>query len=102
MKTIAVLGSTGSIGTNTLDVIRRNRHLYEVYALVAGKNIEVLTSQIVEFHPKLAVVATAQDLERLIDALTDRGLPRPQWPELLYGDAARITAVRAAEVDTVI
>ena len=57
MKTIAVLGSTGSIGTNTLDVVRRNRHLYQVYSLVGGQNIELLTSQILEFRPKLAVVA---------------------------------------------
>ena len=39
MKTLAVLGSTGSIGTNTLDVVRRNRHLYQVYSLVAGRSV---------------------------------------------------------------
>ena len=39
MKTLAVLGSTGSIGTNTLDVVRRNRHLYQVYSLAAGQNV---------------------------------------------------------------
>ena len=62
MKTLAVLGSTGSIGTNTLDVVRRNRHLYQVYALVAGHNIEILTAQILEFRPKVAVVATSDGL----------------------------------------
>ena len=45
MKTLTVLGSTGSIGTNTLDVVRRNRHQYQVYALAAGRNIE-------PWHPK--------------------------------------------------
>ena len=39
MKTLTVFGSTGSIGTNTLDVVRRNRELYQVYALVAGRNM---------------------------------------------------------------
>ena len=39
MKTLTVLGSTGSIGTNTLDVVRRNRHLYQVFALAAGRNV---------------------------------------------------------------
>ena len=47
MRTLTVLGSTGSIGTNTLDVVRRNRQLYRVYALVAGRNVETLAKQIV-------------------------------------------------------
>ena len=81
MKTIAVLGSTGSIGTNTLDVVRRNRHLYQVYSLVAGHNIEILTTQILEFQPKLAVVATSDGLARLTECLTESGLPRTGWPE---------------------
>src|ERR1035441_6400021 len=94
MKTIAVLGSTGSIGSNTLDVIRRNRHLYQVYALVAGHNIEVLTAQILEFRPKLAVVATADGFARLTECLAASGLPRTGWPELGWGDAARVKTVR--------
>ena len=102
MKIIAVLGSTGSIGTNTLDVIRRNRHLYQVYSLVAGYNIETLTAQILEFRPKLAVVATSGGLTRLTECLAASGLRRTDWPELRWGDAARVEAVRAAEVDTVI
>ena len=102
MKTIAVLGSTGSIGTNTLAVVRRNRHLYQVYSLVAGHNIDLLAAQILEFRPKLAVVATSQGLARLTSSLDAAGLPRSKWPELPSGDAARVTAVRATEVDTVI
>ncbi len=102
MKTIAVLGSTGSIGTNTLDVVRRNRHLYEVYSLVAGQNIELLTAQILEFRPKLTVVATSEGLALLTTSLKAAGLPQAQWPELLSGDAARVAAVRVPEVDTVI
>src|SRR5437868_11283608 len=99
MKTIAVLGSTGSIGTNTLDVIRRNRHLYQVYSLVAGQNIEVLTAQILEFRPKLAVVADDTALTRLTASLADSGLPRADWPELLAGETGRIAAVNAPEID---
>lgn len=102
MKTLAVLGSTGSIGTNTLDVVRRNRHLYQVYALVAGHNVDTLCSQILEFRPKLAVVATSEGVARLSDCLTAAGLPRTDWPQLGWGDAARVEAVRAVEVDTVI
>ena len=102
MKTIAVLGSTGSIGTNTLDVVRRNRHLYQVYSLAAGYNVEILTAQILEFRPKLAVVATSDGLSRLTECLTASGLPRTLWPELGWGDRARVESVRAGEVDTVI
>jgi len=106
MKTLTVLGSTGSIGVNTLDVVRRcalgARHQYRVYALVAGHNVEALASQIREFRPKVAAVATSADLERLISALESAGLPRSQWPELGWGDEIRVQASVASEVDTVI
>ena len=102
MKTLTVLGSTGSIGTSTLDVIRRNRPLYNVYALVAARNVEVLASQIVEFHPKVAVVATSDGVARLSNRLTQVGFPKGDWPELLWGDAARVQAATASPVDTVI
>jgi len=102
MRMLTVLGSTGSIGTNTLDVVRRNLHQYGVYALVAGQNVDTLAAQILEFHPKLVVVATSDGLARLSDRLTAAGLARAAWPELLWGDAARVQAATAAEVDTVI
>jgi 1-deoxy-D-xylulose-5-phosphate reductoisomerase len=102
MKTLAVLGSTGSIGTNTLDVVRRNSHLYQVYSLVAGANVELLAGQIVEFRPRFAAVATESSLASLIETLNASGLARAEWPELAYGDAARLAAVRAPEVDTVV
>ena len=73
MKTLTVLGSTGSIGTNTLDVVRHGRHLYQVYALVAGHNVELLASQIVEFHTQIPGVATSQRLERLCDSFAAAG-----------------------------
>lgn len=55
MKKIAILGSTGSIGTQTLDVVRTNKDI-KVTALAAGSNISLLESQIREFTPKLAAV----------------------------------------------
>src|SRR5579872_5844043 len=102
MKILTVLGSTGSIGTNTLDVLRRNRHQYQVYALAAGRNVEVLTPQIVEFRPKVAVVATSADLDRLSKSLESSGLARKDWPQLDSGTAARLAIATAREVDTVI
>jgi 1-deoxy-D-xylulose-5-phosphate reductoisomerase len=102
MKTLTILGSTGSIGTNTLDVVRRSRHLYQVYALAAGQNVAALASQIQEFHPKVAVVGSPAGLERLIDLLNAAKLPRGEWPELTTGDAALVQIAIAPEADTVV
>lgn len=100
MKTLTILGSTGSIGTNTLDVVRRNRHLYQVYALAAGRNTGLLASQILEFRPKVAVTAGSAD--ELILHLQNLGLPRHEWPEIGVGAAALVAISTADEVDTVV
>jgi 1-deoxy-D-xylulose-5-phosphate reductoisomerase len=102
MRILTVLGSTGSIGTNTLDVVRRSRHLYQVYALAAGRNTDLLAAQILEFRPKVAVVATADGIDRLVDTLSYSDLPRSEWPELLSGDAALVAISVANDVDTVV
>lgn len=65
MRKIAVLGSTGSIGTQTLDVVREQGDL-KVTGLAAGSNIELLEAQIREFHPEIAAVwsqEAARDLQ---------------------------------------
>jgi len=95
-RTLTILGSTGSIGVSTLDVVRRNRDRFRVFALVAGRNIELLAQQIQEFSPVLAVVEDARDLDRL-----RRLIPNSEIPDLQFGPAGRLSAVRAAEVDTV-
>ena len=102
MKTLTVLGATGSIGANTLDVVRRSRHLYQVYALAAGSNVSTLLSQILEFRPRVAVVATSAGLDRLTEGLAATGLPRRDWPELVWGDRGLVDVATAGEVDTVI
>ena len=69
-KKIAVLGSTGSIGTQTLDVVRANGDL-EVEALSAGSNIDLLEQQIREFRPKLAAVYHEEKAVQLRERLRD-------------------------------
>ncbi len=64
MKKIAILGSTGSIGTQTLEVARNNGDL-EITALAAGSNIDLLEKQIREFHPSLAAVWTEEKAKEL-------------------------------------
>jgi 1-deoxy-D-xylulose-5-phosphate reductoisomerase len=98
---ITVLGSTGSIGTNTLDVVRQNPGRFSVHALVAGRNVETLISQILEFHPSLVVLADEDALHALYLLLTDSGYPRSQWPELGTGLQAMTTAATAPEVSFV-
>ncbi len=98
MKTLTILGSTGSIGRSTLDVIRRGRDLYRVFGLVAGHNVEELASQILEFRPRVAVVATDEALARLVEKLKGSGLPLREWPELASGARARVEAAAAAGV----
>src|SRR5205807_5061344 len=92
----------GSIVNSTLDVVRRNRHQFQVYALGAGGNVEALTAQILEFRPRVAVVATSSGLSRLTQALTDSGLSRADWPELASGERALVEIATASEVDTVL
>ncbi len=65
MKNIVILGSTGSIGTSGLDVVRQHPSLFSVIALTAGNNEELLSQQIEEFSPSLAVISSADAALRL-------------------------------------
>jgi 1-deoxy-D-xylulose-5-phosphate reductoisomerase len=69
MKRLAILGSTGSIGANTLDVVARHPDRFEVTALAAGKNVERLAAQCLAHRPKFAVMTDAAAAERLRAAL---------------------------------
>ena len=64
MKKIAILGSTGSIGTQTLEVVRANGDI-EVLGIAAGSNIRLLEEQIREFHPRLAAVWSEEKAREL-------------------------------------
>lgn len=68
---IAILGSTGSIGTQTLEVVRAYREDIEVVALAAGNNIELLETQVREFQPKLVAVASEERAAELRVMLSD-------------------------------
>ena len=69
MKKIAILGSTGSIGTQTLDVVREHSDELEVVALAAGRNKERLKEQIREFHPQLVSLSDEKKAEELKEEL---------------------------------
>ena len=73
MKQLTVLGSTGSIGCSTLDVVRHNPGRFSVAALVAGKNVDRMVEQCLEFTPRYAVMDDAQSAERLRTRLHEHG-----------------------------
>lgn len=70
MIKIAILGSTGSIGTQTLDIVRKKKDL-EVLGLAAGRNISMLEEQIREFHPRLAAVGDEEKAAELRERIKD-------------------------------
>lgn len=83
MKKIAILGSTGSIGTQTLDVVRKNKDI-EVLALAAGSNVKALAEQIREFRPKLVCIAKEESISEL------RLLTNDIQYEVCYGEEGLI------------
>ena len=92
MKRLAILGSTGSIGTQTLDVVREHADEYETYALTAGHNAELLIAQAREFHPEVVVIADESRYETVREALAD--LPIKVWAGAeAIGDAASLPDV---------
>ena len=96
MKRIALLGSTGSIGTQTLDVVREHAGEYEAYALTAGHNAELLIAQAREFRPEAVVIADESRYETVREALAD--LPIKVWT----GAEAICDVARLPEVDVVV
>ncbi|NTW77354.1 MAG: 1-deoxy-D-xylulose-5-phosphate reductoisomerase, partial [Syntrophaceae bacterium] len=65
MKNISILGSTGSIGVSTLEIISAHPDRFRIIAMTAGKNLELFVQQIKRFLPRIAVVASAEDVPRL-------------------------------------
>jgi 1-deoxy-D-xylulose-5-phosphate reductoisomerase len=97
MRTLVILGSTGSVGTQALDVVRRNPDRFKVVGLSAGTNQELLVGQIREFLPPYVAIAdeeAAADLKEKLAGI--RGV------EMLVGPEAAETLARETEADTVL
>lgn len=96
-KQICILGSTGSIGTQALDIIAQHSDLYEVYALTANNRVDELAAQARRFHPAAVVIANETHYERLKNALADE-------PEIkVYaGQSALDEIVEAEPIDMVL
>jgi len=79
MKYLSILGATGSIGVNTLDIVRAHPHLYAVKALTGGMNLERLAAQIREFKPQVVAVSRESDVSTLRSLLGNLDI------EILHG-----------------
>lgn len=96
-RRIAILGSTGSIGVNTLDVIRAHPDRFKVVALTAGKQIDRLVEQCIEFKPAIASVSEADDAKRLEALLRQKNIST----QVMHGPGSLVTAVTDSNCDTV-
>lgn len=95
-KKIAILGSTGSIGTQTLDIISDYPDKFEAYMLVAGSNIELLIEQSIKYRPQYAIIADESRYTRLRDALAPYGI------KTASGATAIADAMELTEIDIVV
>lgn len=94
---VTVLGSTGSIGTSTLDVIARHPDRFEVYALSASRQVDLMLAQCLKFNPRFAVMVQAEQGKALADKLQAHGATT----RVLTGLAALDEVASAPEVDAV-
>ncbi|MBN2514678.1 MAG: 1-deoxy-D-xylulose-5-phosphate reductoisomerase [Deltaproteobacteria bacterium] len=94
MKNIAILGSTGSIGVSSLDVIVKNPTRYKVLALSAGKNLKLLKEQIDRFNPEIVSVLNQDYADQLIDMLKHSpSATKVVWGEEGYREVASLNGV---------
>lgn len=82
-KGLCILGSTGSIGTQALDVVRENPDKFQVQVLVAGNNYELLLKQALEFSPVAVVINSNEGFEKIHDQLFDNGIKCYQGMEAI-------------------
>ncbi len=98
MKAITLLGSTGSIGTQTLDIVAQYPDKFKLVGLAAGKNVEMLAAQIRQFRPQIAAICDQAKLPELTEAIADLDYK----PILLAGEAGVVEVARYGEAQTVV
>nr|WP_199292379.1 1-deoxy-D-xylulose-5-phosphate reductoisomerase [Coleofasciculus sp. FACHB-712] len=98
VKAITLLGSTGSIGTQTLDIVAQNPEKFRIVGLAAGRNVPMLAAQIRQFRPEIAAICQEDKLSELKEAIADLD---PQ-PILLSGETGVIEVARYGNAETVV
>ncbi|EYU14127.1 1-deoxy-D-xylulose-5-phosphate reductoisomerase [Photorhabdus aegyptia] len=97
MKRLTILGSTGSVGKSTLTVVRNNPDKFKVTALAAGKNIQVMAEQCLEFRPQYAAMADEVSAKELRQLLIEQGCKT----EVFFGEQAACDLAALNDVDQV-
>ena len=98
MKAITLIGSTGSIGTQTLDIVSEHPDKFRIVGLAAGRNVELFAAQIRQFRPQIAAISAADKLPELQEAIKD---VYPQ-PIVLAGETGVIEVARYGDAQTVV
>ena len=96
MKRLAILGSTGSIGVSTLEIVAEHPDHFQIVALTAGRNLALLEEQITRFHPEVVAVPDQENAQRLKDRIGDSG------PRILFGTEGLIACAGEASADMVV
>lgn len=96
MKSIVILGSTGTIGVNALDVVRTFRRRFKVSGLVAGRNLELLARQVAEFAPRIVSVKDPEDVDALRKLIGRRRV------EIVHGEEGAVATATEPTADFVL
>jgi len=99
-KRLSLLGSTGSIGTQTLEIVDACPENFIVDALSAGTNVQLMAEQVMKYSPKVASLATEDAAKELKQRLSDMGCK--QMPEISFGDEGILQAATIDSADTVV
>jgi 1-deoxy-D-xylulose-5-phosphate reductoisomerase len=99
-KRISILGSTGSIGTQTLEIVDACPDNFSVDALSAGNNAELMADQVMRYKPKVASLSTPEAANKLRSILKDRGCA--DMPNIVYGPEGIVEAATVSSADTVV
>jgi 1-deoxy-D-xylulose-5-phosphate reductoisomerase len=98
VKAITLLGSTGSIGTQTLDIVRQHPDRFRIVGIAAGSNVELLAQQVKEFRPEIVAIANKAKFSELQEALS--GLD--YQPPILAGDEGLVEIARYGDAESVV
>jgi 1-deoxy-D-xylulose-5-phosphate reductoisomerase len=98
MQPISLLGSTGSIGTQTLDICAEFSDRFDVVGLAAGGNIDLLAEQIKQFQPKIVAISSHDNVEPLKERIKDVA----QQPEILVGMEGQCAVASHSDIEAVV
>ena len=102
VKKLSLLGSTGSIGTQTLDICRERPGQFQCVAMAAGSNLDLLSKQIAEFRPKLVSITESNRIDELRTKLKQLGMKDSEMPMLAHGEEGIVAVATHSDAETVV